>query len=135
MVALGEPLTITRSFRHDDEDGSDYADRVEATEGFRVIWTWGLDGWDVGELPYWQFFHNHDYTAIREYCEGDITTWEFATRQDGIAFMDAIAERLWRQKGHIIDELVQYPEGELPERYRGPFSWERLKNEKEGWLA
>ena len=45
-----------------------------------------------------------------------------------IALLDSFAEKQWRTKSsaRLEEELKNYPEGELPDKYRGPFSWKRL---------
>lgn len=117
-------LNYERGFFAGD-GGYDWMGHMEA-KGYKLMGGWGQDGWDLGDWPYLMYARNKDFTQVIEYCEGDTTTWNFASRDNAIAFLDRIAELQWRNRGPLVDDMKQYPLGELPEKYRGPYASNRV---------
>jgi len=134
-------------------DGYGWASKVEESsrEGhrLRLVPSWGLDGWDLGDWPLVTYALGYvtetpaDEEApyrLLERVEGDVTCWAFATREELYAAVDLVARRYWGQTSDpegqygadMARALSETPEGErLPARFRGPFSWGRLKESKE----
>lgn len=126
------------------EDGYDWAAKNSA---WHIAYSWGRDGWDLGDPPYsmYGFADSPDGTAFGylSYCEGDITIITFRTREERDAELDKaflfhlrhgrLREELLapihavRVGGKAIDDLTP---DDLPARLRGHFSWARLEREK-----
>jgi hypothetical protein len=127
-MEIYEMNTINRSFF--DGGGEAWMHHIQNAEGekWHLALAWGLDGWDLGEYPYHVFAYACEGRMVAEYCEGDVTVWSFAEPEGGIALLDSFAEQKWRTRSsaRLEDELKAFPEGKLPAKYRGPFSWDRL---------
>ena len=103
---------------------------------------WGLDGWDLGDWPYVIFSVTSDRLTVVQYVEGDLTWETFADRDGASARLDSA---LLFHNTIAADELraafdVRDSEGirpvfpvsvlDVPERFRGRFSWHRLAQSK-----
>jgi len=102
-------------------------------DGWRVVPSWGEDGWDLGAWPLVSvsFRERGGKFEVVTYCEGDLEFRTFATETERSAFVDEIAEFYWHNETSIGPHELKfyrnfYPTGPLPERFRGPFSWARL---------
>lgn len=124
-----ELVSTNRSFF----EGGGEAWMEQIKEGaWKLALSWGLDGWDLGEYPYHVYAYADEGRLVAEYCEGDVTVWMFTTSEGGFALLDSFAEHQWRTRSsaRLEEELKSYPEGELPDKYRGPFSWQRLTDNR-----
>lgn len=128
------------------DDGYGWIARVEESSRignvWRVVSSWGLDGFDYGDWPYVAIAHGFvqeteaDRIApyrIMERVEGDVTLWAFEDQAQRDAAADEMARRSWSRSPEdhgptMAAILAVTPEGEaLPSRFRGPFSWKRLE--------
>lgn len=120
----------------DGYDRMDLAAKVKPP--WRAVGSWGRDGWDLGQWPY-VVFYLREVDGAFQYAtnvEGDVYAWSFPTEEMRNTAVDAEALWYWQQRG---ESWVQRREGSepytvdtMPEKLRGPFSWERLDREKEG---
>lgn len=126
-------MALIREYRGFDPngDGYHYIQTLE-TKGWRAVSAWGQDGWDLGEWPYlvYMICDNNGEYMLRERCEGDLYTWVYDSAEDREKALNEIAARQWRinreRYGISEDELPN--KGEIPAKFRGPFTWERIKN-------
>lgn len=98
-------------------------------EGWVTHYTWGRDGWDLGQAPYVLYATRAlpDGTAqTRCYCEGDLTIKTFSSMEEAHADLDE-AFLFHARRASWWDEDEYAAE---PARFQGPFSWDRLKLEK-----
>lgn len=113
---------------HLSGDDSDADVEMAKAEGWVTHYSWGRDGWDLGDWPYVNYAMRTlpDGTAqTRCYCEGDLTIKTFSTEAEAIADLDEAflyhgRPRYWWNEDEYQAE---------PARFQGPFSWERLNNE------
>lgn len=129
-----EMISVNHSFF--EGGGEAWMEHVSNTEDgnkWHLALSWGLDGWDLGEYPYYVYAYADGGRMVAEYCEGDVTVWMFVKPEGGLTLLDSFAEKQWRREGssaRLDEKLKEFPEGELPDKYRGPFSWKRLTEEK-----
>lgn len=127
---MPDALTTVTAFE-ESGDGYDYIQQLEVTGKWAAVGSWGLDGWDLGDWPYLVYFVSKqgDQFCVRERCEGDLTTWTFATRAEMIAKLDETF--WWCVRNHPDRMGWTEPPADLETnpRYRGPFSWDRLNKE------
>jgi hypothetical protein len=107
--------------------GNDYLERTQ----WNPIYSWGAGGWDLGSAPLVMVLFAKSaktgYFGIQTYVEGDIHTEWYETIEERNAKCDEIAEWYWRHGGVQGPAMLDdWPEGELPEEYRGPFEWSRI---------
>lgn len=124
-------------------DGFDWIARVQEAPTWRVIPNYGRDGWSLGDWPLVAVAHGcpeaDDPAPYRliERIEGDLEVWAFETQEALYAATDTLARRHWERtpEAHgeaVADAIKATPEGTpLPARFRGPFSWSRLREETE----
>lgn len=133
------PVTTTRGSRYDypfgGDDGYDWMGTANPKLGYREIANWGQDGWDLGSWPYVIISLSSDGTTVLEYCEGDLVFETFATREDAEAKIDSAF--LFHADEHVAraltGEVAETPTklADVPDRFKGPFSWARVKLERE----
>jgi hypothetical protein len=101
--------------------------------GWDAVGSWGRDGWDLGSWPLVCVAHfdggERGY-GVAYYVEGDVTVYEFATREERDAKTDELAFFHWKRESESWIEGYDSVE-QLPARLRGPFSWARLERKKE----
>jgi hypothetical protein len=109
--------------------GDDGHDRMKAAggRGWRAVPSWGIDGWDLGVWPLVVISHRRsaDGFELAYDVEGDITVYQYPTRELRDAATDCLAFWHWK---HHPQEWVDGVErvDAAPDRLRGAFSWERL---------
>jgi hypothetical protein len=90
--------------------------------GWRVVASWGRDGYDLGSWPLVIVFHrNHDERfEVIEYVEGDVTMYSCPTEEVSNTITDEIAFFHWK---HLGESWVANYESvdQLPEELRGPY--------------
>lgn len=114
------------------DTGHDWIEALRS--GWRVVYTWGLGAWDLGDVPLVIGVHlddpGHGVYAVALYVERDIEIQAFTDRAERDAVTDQIAAEHWRRSGDGPSDLP--PEGEpLLPHHRGPFSWARYEAEKQ----
>lgn len=118
------------------DDGYEFAHNGER-EGWRPVYAWGIDGWDLGDPPYVTYlFRDHqtgdgvEYQRV-SYCEGDVTVETYATAEDRSDDTDEAALFYWKNRDEPWARTVKKgtPAAEIPAHLRGPFSWKRLDAE------
>ena len=96
-----------------------------AKEGWTTTWSWGAEGWDLGQPPYVTYATRtlpDGRVQVRSYCEGDLTIKTFATAAEAHAELDeaflfyARSAWWWDEEAYLAD----------PARFQGPFSWSRV---------
>lgn len=109
-------------------DGFDYIDACPR-EGWAVVPSWGLDGWDLGDWPLVTVAvrtgDGDGGWGLRIYTEGDLDTRWYESREALIAAIDEWAAWWWRNHSGSCPESLP-ASGPVPERFRGMFSWARL---------
>lgn len=127
MTDTVKPISTTTGF-DPSGDGYDYLQNLEATGKWVALGSWGLDGWDLGDWPYVVYLisRTEDGVAVRERCEGDLTTWTFPTPAEAFAYIDSIWHgQVQRDPSRFGFEAVPDDLDTNP-RFRGPFTWARL---------
>ncbi|MGW1039572.1 hypothetical protein [Streptomyces sp. NPDC002547] len=110
-------------------DGWDWIDALP--EGWTAIGLWGRDGWNLGDWPYVITAHYNDPEAgvfgRATYVEGDVDVYAYPDRAARDEDTDRYALFYWRHLKHGPDvsklPSADAPVSEIPDRYRGPFSW------------
>ena len=110
-------------------DGYDWIEFLNSQPKTVVVGAWGCSGWDLGSWPYVSMALRRNegdtFTTI-SYCEGDIEEVDHLDRDAAAAFIDKFAEFYWRcGQADGPSDIDKYPEGELPAKYRGPYSADR----------
>jgi len=151
-----DPIAVTTTLREFEgkyiEEGYDFIS-VGEENGWRAVASWGLDGWDLAEWPYNVYLFREVYPILfREvyppifavypsaqranYCEGDITIETYSTVEAREEATNETAMYYWLSKNEAWVAGVERAEGrttaaaEVPERFKGPFSWKRLNESK-----
>lgn len=119
------------------DDGHEFAHNGERL-GWKAVYAWGLDGWDLGDPPYVTYlFRDHvaghgevEYQRA-SYCEGDVTVETYATPDDRSDDTDEAALFYWKNRDEPWAREVakDTPASEIPAHLRGAFSWKRLDAE------
>jgi hypothetical protein len=106
-------------------DGYDDMDLAEKA-GWRVIPSWGRDGWDLGDWPYVAIYTRDagDAFELMVVVEGDHTVYRFSDNADLIAAIDYLflwyaagkrwAPLTWEQRGQLDAGELQ-----VDEKFRG----------------
>jgi hypothetical protein len=174
-VKRGDPALLARLPRADfyAQDGYDFETLAEKL-GWRMVASWGRDGWDHGDWPYVKYgyvdidpickgtcegWRATDCAALPgagrccvacthteppvfgyvSYCEGDHTVVAYATREERDRALDEAALFHWVHRRESWVEAVakrrdkpldQLTVDDLPPKFRGHFSWGRLKKER-----
>jgi hypothetical protein len=109
-----------------DEDGYD---RIKAAQqhGWRAVSSWGLEGWDLGAWPLVVILHCRGARGfeLAYDVEGDITVYQYPTREVRDAATDCLAFWHWKHAGEDWVDGVESIDV-APDRLRGPFSQKRL---------
>jgi hypothetical protein len=105
-------------------DGYDVMDEA-ATHEWVAVSSWGRDGWDLLEWPYYVLYVRNTAAGfeLATNCEGDVDAWRFPTlaeRQDAI---DKLAFANWQRKEEEWVEGI-HPD-EIPAYLRGPYLVDR----------
>ena len=111
------------------EDGADWLSQLGA-HGWRMVPSWGRDGWDLLEWPYAAVAHfdGEERFGLAIYEEGDVSVESFEHRQARDAVTDWIAVQYWRANGRGPRDLPD-GDGVLAPHHRGPFSLDRAELE------
>ncbi len=111
------------------EDGSDWLSQLGEC-GWRMVPSWGRDGWDLLEWPYAAVAHfdGEDRYGLAVYEEGDVSVESFPLREARDAATDRIAVQYWRANGHGPRDLPDRDD-ELAPYHLGAFSLERIECE------
>jgi hypothetical protein len=122
-------------------DGYEYIAQLDQTSNWKAISSYGLDGWDAGNWPLVVIGRTLVPTddglwKVVERVEGDITIKAYRTADQQADAVQELVEFYWRHDpttyGPEIERAVKlWPKGQLPDRYKGEFSWERLAASKE----
>ena len=118
------------------DEGYGWIEKSRDKLGLDAVSGWGLDGWDLGDWPYVIYSLTSDRLTVVAYVEGDLTFETFADRDGARARLDAA---LLFYSGYAADALRAVFPGaavpgsvlDVPERFRGPFSWHRLAQSKD----
>lgn len=141
MTTTYDPLETAQGLALETEsmfypgEGPDFAARYSVP-------SWGRDGWDAGEWPYVVFRSYKNTNGLycyAVYVEGDVTVWRYGLEDDRDRALGLHIEWHWRRKSNPADylgealaaALTKYPFGKLPARFRGPFTWKRLDEERD----
>ena len=109
------------------DDGYDVMNRAWPYR-WRVIPSWGREGWDLGSWPLVVMFHRTvgDAHELAYYVEGDVRLYRYPTRELRDAATDVLAFWHWRNAGEEWVTGIGRVE-DAPGHLRGAFSWERLE--------
>lgn len=111
-------------------DGYDVMAKVEAAEKWKAISSWGSDGWDLGDWPYVVIYvrRHGDAFQIAYYVEGDITVYEYATKEEAFGAVDALAFFHWKHQGSREPDVSEIETvDDMPERFCGPYGQDRAE--------
>jgi hypothetical protein len=124
---------------HHRAHGRDYTvacdgyEDMEAAEkrGWRSLYSWGADGWDLGDLPYVsiQIAERDGKFLLQSICEGDHDLYAFDTAEDRDAALDYLflwyaAGKRWAPLTHEQREALDAGGFEVEPQYRGPYRTE-----------
>ncbi|MGD9430978.1 hypothetical protein ACKVM7_001161 [Arthrobacter russicus] len=105
-------------------DGYDWMDEIEHY-GFGVLGVWGRDGWNLGTWPYvlCAIAKRSDEVGplfgMATYCEGDVVTSWYRTREAHWAAITEWAFQEWKLSGNGPADLPATVEG-LRDEHRCP---------------
>jgi len=120
------------SLRDQWDHAGDGYERMTLAErlGWRAIPSWGRNGWDLLEWPYYILYTRDcdEGFELATNCEGDADVWRFPTAELRQEAIDQLALWHWQAKGR--DWAIGATPDNMPDMLRGPFSWERLDREK-----
>lgn len=123
-------------------DGYDWMEELTGGGyGWRVVPSWGLEGWDLGSWPLVIVAlcraepggGRTGVFGVVTYVEGDVTAEAFPTREERDAQVDRIAALYWAA-GQADGPPAVPRIGPMLAEHCGPFSRARLDREWEGWL-
>lgn len=123
------------------DGGYEWADHMDRIKGSSAIGSWGQDGWDAGKWPYVIFATLADQDTPSwgwaMYVEGDIYEHYFDHEECRNSSLDQQIAWYWcsetHEAGDAAREFKARDDNEglgvtpLPDRFRGPFSWSRVK--------
>jgi hypothetical protein len=109
-------------------DGDDDAEQA-MREGWRILYCWGRDGWDLGAWPYVVIYvRDHvDQFELQQIVEGDHTAYRFPTKGERDAAVDYLflwytAEHEWSPITWNTRDLLEVEGGYEPDpKFRGPY--------------
>lgn len=128
------------------KDGYEWAETFSNTFGAATIYGYGLDGWDAGQWPYVVFAVSHVPVLIQPWAyhirvEGDVTDYRYDHEECRDSALDQAVAWYWAGEDHEAGETAREYESRggdgrpgvrpLPDRFRGRFSWARLKASQE----
>jgi len=112
------------------DDGYDFFG-VGHNNGWKTVYRWGADGWDIGEWPYvvyltrkltWPGMSGYQ---LASYHEGDIEIRTFDTSEEREAVLDEAALCYWKhdpQSCGLENEIAAIQAGgPIPEKLKGPY--------------
>lgn len=89
-------------------DGYDWMDEAIGA-GWRVIASWGADGWDMGDWPYvivgYRMLPDNTYISIVR-VEGDLIARHHPDHADLTEFLNKTAHAYWQRDGRGPDDLT-----------------------------
>ncbi|WP_217226080.1 hypothetical protein [Streptomyces anulatus] len=107
-------------------DGYDWAS--ELPPGWRPVYSWGTEGWELGEPPYQVIAHFDDTLGaphgLARYVEGDVFVTAYRSREARDAATDELALGVWLWAGNGPAEGLPAegaPAARIPDRFRGPY--------------
>ena len=110
------------------QDGYERMHWAETAGGWRAIASWGREGWNLLDWPYYvAYFKEIDgaYFLATD-CEGDIDVHMFASEDERSAAVDKLAFWHWQQRGESwvagLDRIEQKP------KLMGPYSMRRSES-------
>jgi hypothetical protein len=124
------PAEVLPTLPQDDHTGDGYDWARELPTGWKAVYLWGSEGWDLGCLPYQVVAHYDDGLldlayGLAHYVEGDVTVRAFGSREARDAATDEIALTTWRWEGNGPREGLpdgeDTPAADIPARFRGPY--------------
>lgn len=129
---MSEPIVTKRFVGYDGrvgfDDGWEWQEARER-QGWEVLSSWGLLGWDLGSWPYlvYAIRTKGDRFSLAEYSEADETRWSFATAEEREAFIDEVAAKCWRRGPRDSMPAGLSPDGPVRPEFRGPYSQARVR--------
>lgn len=88
-------------------DGYDWMDEA-MRDGWRMVASWGRDGWDMGDWPYvvigYRKLPDATYVSIQR-IEGDLQAWHHTNKDTLTAHLDGLARRWWKRNGNGPGDL------------------------------
>jgi hypothetical protein len=118
-----------RNYAESDDGYSDMA--AEEKRGWRVLFGWGRDGWDLAEWPYVMIYVREFPAAgaiygLMSICEGDRTVYAFASQADRDAALDYLflwyaAGRRWAPLSYEQRAELDAGTLEVAAKWRGPY--------------
>jgi hypothetical protein len=116
-----------RDYRLSDDGYGDM--EVAERRGWRVISSWGSDGWDLGEWPYVAVYAREQggKFEMQQVCEGDHTLYQFGSEAERTAaitylFLWYSADKTWSPLTWEDRERLDRGELEVPFKFCGPYS-------------
>lgn len=107
-------------------DGYDWAN--ELPTGWCAVYSWGTEGWELGNPPYEVVAHFDDILdvtyGLARYVEGDVFVTAYGSREARDAATDELALGVWLwvgngPRGGLSAEGT--PAARIPDRFRGPY--------------
>lgn len=126
-----------RDYRYSD-DGYEDVELAEG-QGWKAVWNWGRDGWDLGDAPYvtFQISMSTRKFRLQQIVEGDHDVYDFDSQEDLYAAVDYLflwyARSSWwaEEVGIKIDrDALDAGEVTVDDKFRGPCSLARMDEEK-----
>ena len=118
-----------RDYRFSDDGYSDM--EVEEKRGWRVISSWGRDGWNLGDWPYVAIYTRRSQSGdtpwwLMQIVEGDRTLYAFATEAEREAAIDYLflwyaAGKRWAPLGYDDREVLDAGQLMVDEKFSGPY--------------
>lgn len=103
-------------------DGYDVMAQAERPlQGWRVVSSWGRDGYDLGSWPYVMvFFRERRGFEIAYYVERDVVCYVAPTKARREAIVDEIAFFHWKHQNEVWVKGYESVE-HVPDELRGPY--------------
>lgn len=122
------PASVLPTCPEEDHTGDGYDWARELPVGWKAVYSWGTEGWELGEPPYQvvaHFDHILDVTyGLARYVEGDVFVTAYGSREARDAATDELALGVWLWAGNGPRKGLP-AEGTLaagiPDRFRGPY--------------
>lgn len=131
IMGRAELATFQLSSHGRDYSKSDdgYGDiEVADKAGWTPLYSWGADGWDLGDMPYvsFQVCERDGAFLLQTIVEGDHDLWSFPTRGDRDAAIDYLflwyaAGKRWAPLTYEQREALDAGGFEIDPQYRGPY--------------
>lgn len=122
------PASVLPTCPEDDHTGDGYDWARELPAGWKAVYSWGSEGWELGSPPYQIVAHFDDVLdvvyGLAHYIEGDVTVTAYGSREARDAATDelALSAWLWGENGPREGLPAEgTPAAGISARFRGPY--------------